>query len=185
MDKKELRKKYLDLRKEIINKEEKSNIIYNELIKLDILDKSNTIGIYSSMSEEVDTLKLIKYCLINKKEVLLPKINKDNTMNFYKIESLSELSSVNKFGIREPISDIKNDNMDLIIVPGVCFDGNLNRVGFGKGFYDKYLQEKDIYKIAICFDEQILRYEYIDIDKYDIAMDLIITDKRKIKSLVK
>ena len=180
-----LRKKYIELRRTIINKEEKSNNIFFNLLDLDVFKKANIIGIYCSMNDEVDTFGMIKYCLINNKEVLVPKLNSNTTMNFYKIKDLNELSSINKFGIREPLSNIRYDDMELMIVPGICFDNMLNRVGFGKGYYDKYLMNKDIYKIGICFDWQVLDSDFININEYDIPMDIVVTDKRKIKKLVK
>ena len=185
IEKDALRKKYIELRKNIINKEEKSNNIFLNLLDLDVFKSSNIIGIYCSMVDEVDTFKIIKHSLLNNKDVLVPKLNNDGTMNFYKISDLNELSFKNKFGISEPISNIKQDNMDLIIVPGVCFDERLNRVGFGKGYYDKYLNNKSIYKIGICFDWQIIDSNFINTDEYDVPMDIVVTDKRKIKKLVK
>ncbi len=180
-----LRKKYIELRKYIINKEEKSNQIFLNLIDLDIFKSSNIIGIYCSMIDEVDTFKIIEYCLLNDKEVLVPKLNNEGTMNFYKITDINDLLFKNKFGIVEPISNIRQDNMELMIVPGICFDLYLNRIGFGKGYYDKYLMDKNVYKIGICFDRQILDSDFINTNEYDIPMNLIITDKRKIKSIVK
>ena len=185
IEKEVLRKKYIELRKNVINKKEKSNQIFLNLIGLDIFKSSNIIGIYCSMIDEVDTFKIIEYCLLNNKEVLVPKLNNDSTMNFYKISGLNALSIKNKFGISEPISDKKQDNMELMIVPGVCFDECLNRVGFGKGYYDKYLLNKNVYKIGICFDWQILDSDFININEYDVPMDIVLTDKRKIKNLVK
>ena len=64
--------------------------------------------------------------------------------------------------------------IDLIIVPGICFDKANNRLGFGKGYYDKYLANKNIKKFGICFKEQLL--DDIPTDNNDIKMDLIITD---------
>ena len=185
VEKEVLRKKYIELRKSIINKEEKSNNIFLNLIDLSAFKNSNIIGIYCSMIDEVDTYRIIKYCLLDDKEVLVPKLNNNGTMNFYKIDDLNELSIKNKFGISEPISNIKQDNMDLIVVPGICFDSKLNRVGFGKGYYDKYLMNRDIYKIGLCFDWQVLDSDFINVNKYDIPMDIVVTDKRKIKNIVK
>lgn len=176
MNKIELRKKYLLIRKSIINKEEKSDIIFNKLISSDEYKKSHVIALYYSLKSEVNTLKLIEYSLKKNKIVLLPKVIEDY-MIFYKIESLNSLNKSN-FGIMEPCSGIIFDknNIDLIVVPGVCFDIYLNRIGFGKGYYDKYLTNYNGISIGICFQEQI-DDEKITSDKTDIKLKKIITDK--------
>ena len=70
--------------------------------------------------------------------------------------------------------NIYKGKIDLIIVPGVGFDQNNNRLGYGKGFYDHFLKNKNIFKIGICFKEQLL--DEIPVNEYDIKMDLIITN---------
>ena len=66
--------------------------------------------------------------------------------------------------------------MDLIIVPGVAFDRENNRLGYGKGYYDRFLTSKDILKIGLAFSEQIV--DFLECDNYDIPMDIIISDKK-------
>ena len=69
-----------------------------------------------------------------------------------------------------------SEEIDLMILPGVCFDKNLNRIGFGKGYYDRYLENSNsIYKIGICFKEQITK-DILPHDTYDIRLDEIICD---------
>ncbi len=176
MNKVELRKKYLEIRKNIINKDKKSEIIFNALINSDEYKKSHVIALYYSLKSEVNTLKLIEYSLKNNKIVLLPRVI-DDYMIFYQIASLNNLNKSN-FGIMEVSNGIIFDknNIDLIVVPGVCFDKYLNRIGFGKGYYDKYLSNSNIYSIGICFQEQISD-EMIITDKTDIKLKKIITDK--------
>ena len=80
-----------------------------------------------------------------------------------------------KLGVMEPIGNIYLGNIDLIIVPGISFDKELNRLGFGKGYYDKFLSENNIFKVGICFEKQIV--SKLPVDSYDVKMDLVITDK--------
>ena len=75
---------------------------------------------------------------------------------------------------------VPKESIDLIVVPAVSFDLEKNRLGFGKGCYDYYLEENNFYKIGICFDEQISDINFNN-DRYDIRMDLVITEKREIK----
>ena len=100
-----------------------------------------------------------------------------------KIHSLTELS-VNNYGILEPINVDKDkiaNDFDIIVMPGVAFDENGNRIGYGGGYYDKYL-EKNIFKakkVALAYEEQIL--ERIESDFHDIKVDFIINTKKIIK----
>ena len=167
-----VRKEMLQIRKNIIDKEKKSTIIVDKIINLDIYKKSHVIALYNSMTSEVDTSLLIENALQNK-VVLLPRII-NNEMKFIVINKNTKYEN-NKLGFKEPIGKIYNDKIDLIIIPGIAFDRNLNRLGFGKGYYDKYLFNKDIYKVGICFDEQVL--VSLPVDSHDIKMNLVITEK--------
>lgn len=178
-DKDNLRKKYLILRKSILDKDNKSKIIANKLINTKEYINAKTIALYKNLDSEVNTNELIDYSLKLNKVVILPKVI-NNDLYFYKYNIKDKLIKSN-FGVLEPIDNINNlvniNNIDLIIIPGICFDKYKNRLGFGKGYYDRYLMNKNIKKIAICFDEQILKEDIIPTNKYDIKMDIIITDK--------
>lgn len=178
MDKSDIRKIMLDKRKSITNKRELSTIIVNKIIDLDIYKKARVIAFYKSLELEVNTDDLINNSLIDK-IVLLPKIVNDK-MVFIKVNK-DTLYIKSRIGVMEPIGEVYFGDIDLIIVPGVSFDESLNRLGFGMGYYDKYLNGKDIYKVGICFDNQIVNL--LPINDYDIKMDLVITDKRLIKKV--
>ena len=173
MDKKELRKKYIDVRHHIIDKDKKSLIIKDKL--LSILDKYDSIGIYVSMDDEVSTGGIIEELLKSGKTILVPKVV-DFNIHFYQIHSLNELSMSNsKYHIREPISNnIYKQPISAMIIPGIVFDASNNRLGFGGGYYDKYLATYSGYKIGICFKEQLI--DKIHTDEWDIKMDIVITD---------
>lgn len=176
MNKEQLRKIMIKKRKTIINKKELSTIIVDKLLSLDIYKKSRVVAIYNSMKDEVDTSYLIKEA-IKEKIILLPKVT-GNKIVFIKINKGTEYLK-SDFGVLEPIGDIYNDIIDLIIVPGLGFDNKLNRLGFGMGYYDKFLSQEDIYKIGLCFDEQIV--DSIPTESHDIKMDMIITKNRVYK----
>ena len=174
MNKLELRKKYLDIRKELPNKKEKSLIIKDKVLSL--LSKYHVIGIYASMDDEVSTDGLIIELLKLSKVVVLPKIEDDH-ISFYQITSLDDLIVQGKYQIREPMGHNRpKEPIEAIIVPGISFDMKKNRLGFGKAYYDKYLSKLDIYKIGICFDELIV--DEIPTEEWDIKMDIVISDKR-------
>ena len=169
MNKDELRKQIIKKRKDILNKKKKSTIIVDKIINLDFYKKAKVIAIYNNMTNEVD----LSYLKDIDKIVLLPKVVEDK-MIFIKIDNNTKYKN-SSFGVSEPIGEEYLGNIDLIIVPGVGFDKELNRLGYGKGYYDKYLSGKNIYKIGVCFKEQIV--DSLPVDKYDIKMDLVITEK--------
>lgn len=177
MDKKELRKKYIKIRKEIKNKEEKSIIIQNKIMNLEIYKKAKVICLYSNLIDEVSTSLLIKESL-KTKTVLLPKVINDNEMIFVKITSLNDLQK-GTYNIMEPISNLEFDKnqIDLMIIPGIVFDKEKNRIGFGKGYYDKYLHSlKKVYTIGICFNNQVLESSLIKTDKNDVKLSSVISE---------
>lgn len=181
MDKKELRKKYILIRNKIENKQEKSKVIIQKVKQEEVYKKAKVIGIYKSILSEVDTSLLINDALKSEKTVALPRVM-GNDMIFYKINSTKEHLEKSEFGIEEPKANNENyidvKSIDLIIVPGVCFDTEKNRVGFGKGFYDRFLRNHNISTIAICFDEQILKYEKIPTNSFDVQVEKVITEQR-------
>lgn len=184
-DKISLRKEYLTIRKSIPNKNNKSDIIFNKLISLPIYKKSKTIALYYNLPSEVDTKKLIEYSLSNNKSVYLPVVINSYEMEFYKINNINEVTNKTSLGIYEPLKNnniLNKNNIDLIIIPGVCFDTNKNRIGFGSSYYDRYLSNiNKAKKVAICFEEQILKNCYIKNNYNDIKMDLIITETNTYK----
>ena len=181
IDKDNLRKEYLKIRKNILAKDIKSHIITKKIIDTNEYHTAKVIAIYNNLTQEVSTKELIKYSLNHNKIVLLPRVN-NNEMIFYKITTLNDFFIKSPFGIQEPLpikeNQINSDKIDLMIIPGVCFDKEKNRLGFGKGYYDKYLENTNIKKIGICFEDQVLRDKIIPTDKYDIKMDIVITEKK-------
>lgn len=156
-------------------------IIKNKLLNLDWYKNSKIIAVYNNFNTEVDTKVFIEMCLREGKIVCVPIIENNYKMNFYRIESLNDTKYQNKFNINEPLKKIDNlmlkDKIDLMIVPGICFDLNKNRVGFGKGYYDRYLQNCKAHKVGVCYSEQILHNDFIQTDATDVKMNLIINDK--------
>lgn len=174
MNKMELRKKYIKIRKKITNRYNKEQSIINKITKLEKYQKSKVVGLYCAYNGEVNIDELIKHSLNVNKIVAVPVIIDEHNMVFCKIKSLDELNNYNTYGIRE--TSLKNiiTDIDLIIVPGICFDVKKNRIGYGKGYYDNYLRNSKSYNIGICFQEQLTNNIYND--DLDIKLDSIITD---------
>ena len=178
--KNELRKYYKDIRDNIEDKDIKDNKIQDKLMNNKYINDCKLILVYVSFNNEVDTINLIKYFLKDKL-IAVPRIDND-MMNFYYIKSLSELKK-GKYNILEPVTnDMVNDFTSCVsITPGVCFSRDLYRIGYGKGFYDKFYSEhREIYKIGLTYDECII--DNFNIDLYDQKLDLVITPNNMYKN---
>lgn len=173
MKKEFLRKKYKEKRDNIKNKVTKDNLIYQKVINNKDILSSKTLLIYISINSEIDTIKIINYFL-NTKNIAVPKII-DNDMFFCYVTNLNELTS-GKYNIPEPTNENIVTDFDnaICIVPGICYDKKNYRVGYGKGYYDRFLSKNKIKTIGLCYKECMI--EKIDNDKYDYKIDEVITD---------
>lgn len=184
-DKALIRKEALLLRDAISGelKKTKDGKIRERLLALPKFSKSTVILLYSSFKSEVDTFELINYCLSNNRTVVLPRVDKSSgELVLFEIKDISELEK-GHFGVPEPA--VPEDRrrgiaeMDMVIVPGVAFDEECNRLGYGKGFYDKLFSQignRRPMRVALAYEEQVA--EHIPSEPHDMKMDKIITDKR-------
>lgn len=150
--------------------------IIKRLKGLECFEKRKNLCIYVSKKREITTHGLIKEILL-KKNVLVPYIDGDE-MKIMPIKSFKELSE-GKFMILEPKTKKEFlGKIDLVIVPGIAFDRSCNRLGRGKGYYDKFLKKIDVEKIGLALEEQIIKE--VPCEQHDIPLDIIITEKRMI-----
>lgn len=172
MSKEELRKKYIAIRKGIIDKDIRSIEICKEIINLKEYKLARVVALYKSLKNEVNTDFLIEHSLNEGKTVLLPKVIGDNIV-FYKYQNGDRLVK-SSFGVNEPLEGkhVNKDLIDLIIVPGICFDKEGNRLGYGKGYYDRYLKEVNDLSVGICFKEQFI--ERVETDENDVKVKKLI-----------
>ena len=185
--KNQIRKNLILIRKKLSNKEvfEKSKKIKNRLFGLNDFNQASTILFYVSYNNEVYTHEMIKELLTGNKEIVVPIANKKNrSLTLSKLDNWDDLT-IGAYNILEPkkdrINEVNLDCIDLIIVPGVGFDENGNRIGHGKGYYDKLLKNsKQATSIGLSFECQI--FENIPTGKYDIPVNIIVTEKRVIKN---
>ena len=177
MNKSLIRKKILKIRKQKKIKKFAFNfdLILNTLKKKKVLGK--IIGGYYPYNYEIDILQIIEKFEQKKFIITLPKIKKNSQMNFYQW-SKNEPLAINKFGIPEPISK-KVKYPDVLLVPLVAFDKNFNRIGYGGGFYDRYInrirKRKKVLTIGFAYSFQ--KVKKIPTNNYDIGLDFIITNK--------
>lgn len=166
-----------DLRKK------KSAVICDTLIKSEEYKLSDTIMIYISFGSEVETDMIFESILRDKKRLVVPLCNPDSgTMIGYSVHSKSCLETGN-YGIYEPKQTLISNgeiyltdkrDIDLIVVPGLGFDKSGYRIGYGMGYYDRYLDGFDGKTVGLCFKECML--EHIFCDEHDKKIDRIITD---------
>ena len=177
MIKSKLRDKILKVRKS--NSKKLINInpsnIYSYLKKKNYNLK--IIGGYYPSNYEINDLEILNYFFKRGSKISLPKIKKKSQMEFYKWYKNDPLL-INKYGIPEPL-ETKKVYPDILFVPLVAFDQELNRLGYGGGFYDRYIQKiskiKKVVKVGLAFSFQKLKT--IPINKHDKKLDIIITEK--------
>ena len=177
MNKSQIRNKIIKLRKKKFDKDLKINSVkFISFLKRGQLNLGNIGGYYPS-NYEIDDLDILD--LLEKKnfKVSLPIIKKDRQMNFYRW-SRNDPLKISKFGIPEPISS----NIlypDILLIPLVAYDSQLNRLGYGGGYYDRYIEKcekiKKVIKIGLAFSFQ--KISKIPTNQYDKRLDFIITEK--------
>jgi 5-formyltetrahydrofolate cyclo-ligase len=176
------------LRKEVLHKRNsmshfkismKSRLIQQKLIEIPVFNQSKSIGLYLAIGSEVETGEIINYALDLGKTVLLPRIT-SNDLRFYVVNQKDfEKNSfdVNRLGIKEPKIDNRPvDFIDLLIIPGIVFDMYGFRIGYGYGYYDKYLAINKFSKsIGLAYDFQLIK-KPIPILPHDKKIDALITE---------
>jgi 5-formyltetrahydrofolate cyclo-ligase len=174
VNKSKLRRKILKLRKVNFNKDLKINPrkFFSILKKKKINIKY--IGGYYPCNYEIDSLEILNFLRKKKFNISLPIIKKKNQMDFFKW-CIKDPLKINKYGIVETTFSHKV-YPNLLLVPLVAFDRQLNRLGYGGGFYDRYLNKfKNVKKIGLAFSYQELKK--VPVNQYDKKLDLIITEK--------
>ena len=179
MNKSEIRKKIFETRKQIGCKN--FYIDSKKILKI-LKNKKNInriVGGYYPYNYEINTIKILEKLEKLGYQISLPKIKKKFKMDFFSW-SLKDPLLINKYGIPEPTSD-KIVYPNILLVPLVAYDSNLNRIGYGGGFYDRYIKKikmnKNILTIGLAYSFQKVRQ--VPTNKYDIKLDFIVNDKEK------
>ena len=149
-----------------------------KLIKLKFKKKRIKLAFYYPSSFEINVLKLLEFKYISNQNVLLPIIEENNVMNFFSWKK-NEVLQINKYGMLEPIES-KLNIPNIILVPLLAFDKDKHRLGYGKGFYDRYLNKylkkfKNILTVGVAFSFQ--KYHKLPINNKDVKLNYILTEK--------
>lgn len=146
-----------------------------------VFRKAETIMIFLSMPQEVDTSPLAQEAWLSYKTVLAPRVSwEQRRMLPTEIQSLSDDVESGPLGVREPVSGlpVPVGEIDLVVVPGLGFDGQGNRLGRGRGFYDRFLAHRDFRGVtcALAFEFQVI--QHVPAEENDVRMDMLVTDEQ-------
>lgn len=181
-----LRKRIVLLREcmTISDREKAAIKIFDTFFKLPEYQNAEVIYAFAGYGTEISTLNSVFKMINSGKRVALPKILDEEHMEFFEVKKISDIQK-NNMGIPEPEVDYPpiSDKPDIILVPGTAFDYEFNRLGYGRGYYDRYLTEKGfesiVWKIALGFACQVVGK--VPADSRDVPVDMIITEKRTIR----
>jgi len=180
----------ITIRKEILSqlyshsdeeKKQKSLLIEDKLFSLELFKKAHVVMFYVSRNEEVDTHRMIRKVLKIGKKVVVPySESKTNQIIASELKDPDKDLEVGPYGIFQPstrkLKEIPVGEIDLVIVPGVAFDENNNRLGRGKGYYDKFLKKMQsrTVTIGLCFDFQLIRN--LPTEAHDLPVSCVVTN---------
>lgn len=176
--KNELRKELKQKRRNILDKVSKDSKISAFLETLESFKNADLILFYSALCDEVNIDNSIEYALkIGKKAALPVCIDKNGSMKYYYINSFDDVLT-GSFNIREPdvnkCKEVINFTNSLCVVPAISFDKKGYRLGYGKGYYDRFLQNFSSLSVGLCYNELIV--DELPVDKYDVSVDYIISE---------
>ncbi len=179
-EKEDFRKKYKDIRSSIDqNKRENENQeIFSRFIELDAYKKAHTVFIYVSFGDEADTHRIIKKALEDKKYVTVPVCNKEShTLSPVLIEDMFCLEE-GAYGILEPKLEsfynvVEKSSIDLAVVPGLCFSEDGSRIGYGGGYYDRFLEDFKGISVGLAFLDCIA--DSVPTEENDRRVDMVIS----------
>lgn len=176
--KKELRKQILMLRRSLTERDvaERSQIICRRMAGQKLFLESHNICLYMPIQNEVDVTLLFDAAWNMGKSVWLPRVSGDE-MQFYVYDRNTPLR-VGKYNIKEPDSreQLVPDDKTLVVMPGAVFSENHDRIGYGGGYYDRYLEQNPMcHTIAVCYDFQIV--ENIPAEAHDRKPELVVSDR--------
>ena len=152
--------------------------IFRYLTGCELIKNADIVLSYVSVRDEADTRMLLNFLLDSGKSTAVPRCRENGEMDFFAINDINSMA-LSPYGIPEPEYNedlIINDfNGAVCIVPGLAFDKNGKRIGYGAGYYDRYLENKGIVTAGLCYSE--LLFDSVPSEAHDISVDYIITEK--------
>lgn len=185
--KKRLRTKTLRKRDELGNEdiEAKSAMIFTRLKDLKVYKEADVVGIFVTYRSEMNTYIIMEDLLKKGKKVAVPRVTGKGEMEFHLIKDPAKDLEKGSYGIMEPLLGLEHarpEDFDLLIVPGAAFDCNGFRIGYGGGFYDRYLKRlrQDCATVGLGFELQVA--ERVPAESFDSSVDFVVTEQRVIRT---
>ena len=157
-----------------------SQDVLQRVLQLDVFQSAKLVLCYVSLPDEIDTEALIEQAWRSGKEVAVPVCtDRFGNMDFYRITALSDLKN-STFGVREPDTALCQKVTDfqeaVCIVPGLSFDRKGSRLGYGKGYYDRFLKKYTLISIGLCYNSLIL--DTLPTDEFDVPVNIVVTEQQ-------
>ncbi|HKM21753.1 MAG TPA: 5-formyltetrahydrofolate cyclo-ligase [Lachnospiraceae bacterium] len=160
----------------------KSRMICETIIKSSDYQNADTVYLYMAFRNEVYLFEVMQSAFRDGKQVAVPKIHKDGVMRFHLLQAdnVEKMTEKGYFGIEEPLrADIEAPAPDMVLMPGIAFDRQGNRIGYGKGFYDTYLHSlheaaNQVIKIGVAYECQLVTD--IPAQEHDFRVDKVVTE---------
>ena len=182
-EKKKLREELLQLRSEKSkdDREKAESAVVMKLLSLASFRYAETVLLYYPIKGEINVLPIAEAAIKAGKRVAFPLCDTESsTMTYHFLSDLCELNA-GSYGIPEPSSELpiylpSKDKNDLIVIPAVCFDRQGYRIGYGKGYYDRYMVRFSGVSAGICYSDELRPFMYHG--RFDRCVDIVVTDKR-------
>jgi 5-formyltetrahydrofolate cyclo-ligase len=166
--------------------EDKSSEILDQVLDLHEFLEAKTIACYVSKNNEVETRQLIRRALVQKKRVAVPMVNKDSLeLKFSEIKNLGAELAPGNFGVLEPrpeyVRPVGLAAIDVMLVPGIVWDHEGYRIGWGRGYFDRTLKmlPETACSIGLGFDLQLI--QHIPRSQFDVPVKIVVTESRMIR----
>lgn len=179
MNKTDIRKEKITALKSLsgIKKQEAEEKIYANLFRSQYWQQASTIALTMAQKFELNTMPIVKEAWRTNKTIVMPRAKKERVMDFVLYNENTPMMT-SSFGLLEPDSELQpiaKDAIDLVIVPGLAFSKDGYRVGFGGGYYDRFLADFQGIKMALVLKEQ--QIDFWEPESFDIPMDTLITEE--------
>ena len=180
MEKPEWRKRFLAARRTLsaFERASFSSFIHRRIVSHPVWQQARTVGAYISLPDEVQTRPLLRHAWQRGKQIVAPAVERFNhNLTFHRLSRTDELRW-RSHGLLEPprTRPVAHELIDLVLVPGVGFDERGYRLGFGKGYYDRFLGSCRAFRIGLAFEAQLTAV--LPTGAWDIPVDCIVTEKR-------
>jgi len=158
-----------------------SEIVQTIVLNMKEFVNAKTVAAYHPIGSEVSTLKILSSVLQLNKRLALPRVEGESKIIFAEVKDLKNDLELGKYKIMEPKNHCSKVNkLDLVLVPGIAWDKHGHRLGYGKGYYDRYLANLQTTSVGLAYDFQVL--ENVPHGKKDFSVNLIVTEKRVIEA---